>query len=234
MFFTEGYLKMKYFKKSVLAVMISSAMSVSPIVNASGIPTLGVAELAESVASNMTRVMEFQQSIENARSRLNEAISTADHYKNMVEGHYPFEDILNDAGLNEFADMSAWKSIYDDASALSDYKEEFQLFDENPTVQRRFDARIKAYAFQKSILKQSQVRSKGMSDLMKQFGLATTPAAKADIANSIALEQAQMENDSAMFKSVEKTQEEEFKLERAQRSRESANNILTSNYVSYF
>ncbi len=170
------------------------------------------------VVDSATRAQEFTQSITEARNRLNQLKSQAEHYKRMVEGHYGFEEILSDPNLNSIIDLSAYRDLYDAIDDISDLRDEFGLHSNDPGIQRRYDMQLKQYKFQEMLYKRSSERNERMSRLLSQFSTATTPAAKEDLANSINFETMQMQNEQSMMTSMSDMLERQKALEAQQRS----------------
>ena len=168
-------------------------------VTASGIPVVDIAGLTQMITDGLTRAQEFKQNMDEARNRLNEMQSTADHYKKMVDGHFNFEDVLNDPYANDFMALDDWKQIYNDSTGLAELRQEFGMYSDDPVVQRQYDNKLRQYNAQTKFYKASVERNKKMQSLLGQFSTATTPAAKEDIANAIRFEQTQVQNDAQMM-----------------------------------
>ncbi|WP_394142880.1 type IV secretion system protein [Vibrio chagasii] len=168
-------------------------------VTASGIPVVDIAGLTQMITDGLARAQEFKQNMEEARNRLSEMQSTADHYKKMVDGHFNFEDVLNDPYANDFMALDDWKQIYNDSTGLAELRQEFGMYSDDPVVQRQYDNKLRQYNAQTKFYKASVERNKKMQSLLGQFSTATTPAAKEDIANAIRFEQTQVQNDAQMM-----------------------------------
>ena len=213
-------------KKLILIGMLAFPLSVS----ASGIPVVDIAGLLQMVTDGLARAQEFKQNMDEARNRLGEMKSTADHYKDMVDGHYNFEDILNDPYANQFMAMDDWKQIYDDSTGLAELRQEFDMFSDDPQVQRRYDNKLRMYNAQTKYYKASVERNKKMQTLLIQFSTATTPASKSDIANTIRFEQTQVQNDAQMMATLNKLMENQQRLENGAAARESTRRLLNEGY----
>ena len=203
-------------KKYLLVMLLALPLSVS----ATGIPVVDIAGLLQMVTDGLTRAQEFKQNIDEARNRLGEMKLTADHYKKMVDGHYNFEDILNDPYANQFMALDDWKEVYNDSTGLAELRQEFDMFSDDPNVQRRYDNKLRMYNAQTKYYKATVKRSNNMQSLLEQFSTATTPAAKEDIANSIRFEQTQVQNDTQMMASLNDLMEKQQHLEMESRAEE--------------
>ena len=203
-------------KKIILIGLLVFPLSVS----ASGIPVVDVAGLLQMVTDGIARAQEFKQNMDEARNRLGEMKSTADHYKNMVDGHYNFEDILNDPYANQFMALDDWKQVYNDSSGLAELRQEFDMFSDDPQVQRRYDNRLRMYNAQNKYYEGTVKRNNNMQSLLEQFSTATTPAAKEDIANAIRFEQTQVQNDAQIMASLNDLMERQQRLEHDAKEKE--------------
>ncbi len=165
------------------------------------------------ITDGLARAKEFKQNMDEARNRLNEMKSSADHYKKMVDGHFNFEDVLNDPYANQFMALDDWKQIYNDSAGLAELRQEFGMYSDDPVVQRQYDNKLRQYNAQTKFYKASVERNKKMQSLLGQFSTATTPAAKEDIANAIRFEQTQVQNDAQMMATMNTLMEKQRVLE---------------------
>lgn len=212
-------------RKKILAITISTMLSSQ--VYATGIPVVDVASLTQMVVDGVTRAQEFSESLNEAKNRLNQAKSTATHYKSMVEGHYNYEEILNDPNLNAFVDLTNFQDLYDSIDDVSGLRDEFGMHSDDPVIQRRYDLKLKEYKFQENLLEVSKTRNDRMRTLLTQFNAATTPAAKADLANSIEYEKMQMQNEQEMMGAMNNVLVKQRQLERSKAARENIDKLLS-------
>lgn len=180
---------------------------------AAGIPVVDVAGLAQMVQDGLVRAQEFQKTIGEARNRLNQMKQTAQHYKSMVEGHYSFETIINDPNLNQFFELDGVKDIYDSVGDIASMRDEYGLYSDNPSVQRRYDSQLKTLRFQEELHEQFLSRSERMNSLLSQFNAANTPAKKADLGNAIEYEQMQLANEQNMMVAMNSMLEQQRKIQ---------------------
>ncbi len=203
------------FNKLLLALVLGLPLSVS----ATGIPTIDVAAIAQMIADGLEDAARFTQDMEEARNRLQEMKEQGEHYKNMVEGHWDYEKILNDPSLNDFFANEEWKDIYNNIDNIDELRDEFGMRSSNPEVQKGYDKELQAYAAKEAFYNTAVGRNKRMATLLNEFGSAATPAQKEDIANSIRFEQTQIENDSKIMASLSQLMEDQRRLEHEQKAR---------------
>lgn len=207
-------------KKLLIMALLATSMSFTATVSASGIPTVDVAAILQSVTDALQRAKEFQQQILEAKNRLEEMQNQGEHYKDMVDGHFDFETVLNDSKLNEDLALNEWKDIYDDSSDLQSLRDEFGMISSDPVVQKKYDQKLQAYNAQSKFYKISTERNKNLTKLLDQFSTATNPAAKADLANSIQFENARIKNDAKMMETMTALMEQSAALDADKRANE--------------
>ncbi|EJE8675687.1 conjugal transfer protein TrbJ [Vibrio parahaemolyticus] len=219
------------FKRSTLTLSLSLLLAAP--VYATGIPTVDIASITQMITDSATRAKEFTQSITEAKNRLNQMKSQAEHYKSMVEGHYGFEDVLHDPTLNDVIDLSDYSDLYDAIDDISDLRTEFGLESDDPLVQRRYDMQLKQLRFQEMLYERSAKRNERMSRLLSQFKTATTPSAKEDLGNSINFEKIQMQNDQQMMVAMGDMLERQKQLEIEKQLNDSYQKALTGKGIPY-
>lgn len=195
-------------KKIVLICCLSA-----PFCANAGIPVLDIGSLTQMITEGATRANEFKQNILEARNRLNEMKQQSDHYKNMVDGHFDVEKLLNDPTANKFMALDDWKKIHDSVEDIVELREEFYLFSDDPKKQKIYDAKLRQYSAQQKFYNSSVARNKKMKNLLDEFATATTPAKKEDIANTLRFEQTQMQNDVQMMASLNSLMEQQRRFE---------------------
>ncbi len=192
------------------SLMVSASLTLlSPPTLATGIPVVDVASMVQFATEATTRAAEFAEDITEARKRLSEPKSQGAHYKRMVEGHVDFEDVLYDPTLNSIYSLKDWRTIYNNIEDIADLRQEFDMYSDDPMVQRSYDRQLKEYKMKTIFYENSVKRNENMASLMTQYQSATTPATKADLANAIAFEQTQIQNDAQMQQTLQTVMEEQ-------------------------
>lgn len=180
---------------------------------ATGIPVVDVAGIAQFALEATTRAKDFATSLTEARKRLSELKNQGEHYKNMVEGHTDFEDLLYDPNLNDYFALDDWQKIYENTDDIADLRRKFDLYSDDPFMQRHYDRQLKQYKIQTMFYESSVKHNKNMNKLMTQYDRANTPAKKADLANAIAFEKTRIENDAQMQQKLQTAMEQQRKFE---------------------
>jgi len=201
---------------------------------ASGIPTVDIAALLQTMKDGIVRAKEFKDKISEAKARLKQLKSSAKDYKAMVEGHYDFETLLNDPSLNAELAKDNWRDVYDDGSNISSLREEFDLYSEDPQQQESFDRELKSYQVQTKFYDLSIERNKKLNNLLDQFSSATTPAAKADLANSIEFESTRIANDAKLMESMNQLMAQERLLRSQKITREKLDQLRDGKFEYHY
>ncbi len=213
---------------AALSLMVSASLTLfSPTTFATGIPVVDVASMAQFAAEASARATEFAEDIGEARKRLSELKSQGAHYKRMVEGHVDFEDILYDPTLNAIYSLKDWRTIYNSIEDIAELRHEFDMYSDDPSVQRSYDRQLKEYKMKTIFYENSVQRNENMASLMTQYQSATTPATKDDLANAIAFEQTQIQNDAQMQQTLQTVMEEQ-RINEAQASMRATYNTLNN------
>ncbi|WP_299496346.1 type IV secretion system protein [uncultured Shewanella sp.] len=215
-------------KKQLLVATLALSMSATaPTVQATGIPVVDVASIMQMVIDSLQTGIEFEQQISEARNRLLELKNQGEHYRDMVQGHYNFEDLINDPNLNQFMNLDEWRDIYDDIGELDSLRDKYGLRSDNPSLQAQYDTKLRQLNAQQKYYDATINRNNQLQSLMAQFTSATNPAVKEDLANAITLQQTQIENDKEMMKSLTVLMSEQSQIESEIRERNELDEFLT-------
>lgn len=197
--------------------------------NAGGIPVFDGVSLKQMITDNIARVKQWGVEaerwatdhgvdVDKMKELTSQGVELArqgEHYQEMVEGHYTFEDILNDPVLNTYAEMDGWKELYETGTDLNKLKEGLGIaLDDN-----RHDNALKKIDALSRFYERSARRNQTLKDMLDAFEDADNPAKKADIANAIALEQTKIKNDEQMMLSMQRMADEQARLKHAAESR---------------
>ncbi|RJX65842.1 conjugal transfer protein TrbJ [Vibrio sinensis] len=209
-------------KKQILILLLGMPLSVQ----ATGILTFDTANLAQMALEATTRAKEFAQIMAQSHKEFSEMQAQGEHYKEMVDGHFDFEDLLNDPNLNQAFALEDWKKIYDNVEDIADLRYEFNMYSDDPIMQRRYNDQLRMYRTKTTFYENTVKRYERLSELLGQFNTATTPAAKADLANAISYEQTLIQNDQHMHNALNAAMERQQQLEQQARVRENTRMLL--------
>lgn len=203
-------------KVSVFYFFVLSSSKVS----SSGFPVVDIASIAQFLTNSLREAQEFVQIYEEAKNRLEALQDQRDHYASMVEGHFTFEDILNDPNLNSFMAFDDFRDLYESTENLNALRNEFSMVSSDPDVQDRYDNELRLFNITEGIYKSTVERSQKMETLLSQFNLATTPSAREDIANAINFEKTQIQNDREMMASITELSQKRRVFQHEEKTRE--------------
>lgn len=197
---------------------------------ASGIPVVDIVGITQTITEGIARANEFKQTYDAAKKRLKAMKDQRDHYADMVEGHFNFEDIINDPSLNDYMIKDDWKNVYTSDAEIVSLREEFSMTSTDPRIQEVYDNELMDYNIKQKIYESTVERNQRMQSLLNQFSSATTPAAKADIANAINFEQIQIQNDAQMIASLEDLNKKRQRYMKEQRAKETTRIIFNEGF----
>ncbi|WP_230323617.1 P-type DNA transfer protein VirB5 [Burkholderia pseudomallei] len=201
------------FRKGVFAAAIAAALlgTVPTIASAQtgpGIPTFDLANVAQAIATVKQLKMQYDQVVNQI---------------NMIKGNRGLGMIFNNPALRNYLPDN-WKSIYDLANAgrlngISGVADEI-MRQEGMTVNASMAPGVSRYittlATNKAITQKAYdaviERLQNIQSLMQQSDTTQDPAAKADLANRFAAENAQIQSEQTRLNLVQQLQAVEEKL----------------------
>ncbi|WP_261887510.1 type IV secretion system protein [Vibrio aerogenes] len=203
--------------------------------NASGIPVVDVASIAQMVQQAAIRARQFLQTIETARNNLAAIKAQSDYYQSMVEGHpISYEAILYDPNLRKLADMSGWQALYESVQDVSDLRQSYGLLSDNQATQLKYDQALRDFKIQQQLYQTASQRNKNILKLLDEFGTATTPATKSDLANSINFQVAALQNEQKMMEAFSTISHRKAQLEIEGKNAETIDMIMNSGLTVNF
>ncbi|WP_239483402.1 P-type DNA transfer protein VirB5 [Burkholderia sp. MS455] len=200
-------------KKGVVAAVITAAMigampSIASAQTGPGIPTFDLASVAQAIATVKQLKMQYDQVVNQI---------------NMIKGNRGLGMIFNNPALRNYLPDN-WKSIYDLANAgrlngISGVADEI-MRQEGMTVNASMAPGVSRYittlATNKAITQKAYdaviERLQNIQSLMQQSDTTQDPAAKADLANRFAAENAQIQSEQTRLNLVQQLQAVEEKL----------------------
>lgn len=203
-------------------LVIATVLLISPLGWAGGIPVVDFTSLSQMVSDNLARAQQWakearQWAEENKLSleQVQQMNREYKHYKSMVEGHYTFEDVLNDPHLNNLTEMEGWRELYDQVDDLQSLREDFGL-DKGDSSS---DELIRKYSMLDKFYKRSTNRNKTLQGLLSEFQSADNPAKKSDLSNAISFEYAKIKNDEQMMSALLSLKEQKDDISHSVRSK---------------
>jgi type IV secretion system protein VirB5 len=214
-----GLIMKKYF--------LVASLIFTPGISASGIPVIDVAALTQMATDNIARAEQWgreakQWTTANGISydQLNQMHAEYSHYKRMVEGHYSFEDILNDP--KSLSEMEGWRELYEQFEDAEQLREQFGVDRSDDSM----DEMLRRYRMVDRFYERSLSRNQILKKLLEEFQKADNPAKKADLANAIALEQTKVKNDEQMMAALSSIKQQEDDIRHSIESKRKINNLF--------
>ncbi|MGR2997565.1 type IV secretion system protein [Vibrio vulnificus] len=207
--------------------LLVASLFFTPVVSASGIPVVDIASLTQMAMDNIAKAQQWareakQWATENniGYDQLNQMHTEYKHYKKMVEGHYSFEDIMNDPKI--MSEMEEWRTLYDQFEDAEELREEFGINRNDDSM----DEMLRKYRMVDRFYERSLKRNQTLMKLLEEFETADSPAKKADLANAIAFEQTKVKNDEQMMASLDKIKQQEADIRHSFESKKKINTLF--------
>lgn len=220
-------------KKSILTIVISGLIF-SYNANAN-IPVLDITSLTEFIKQAAVQARQFKDQMQEARNRLTELktqVQGIKDIKSISSGNYDdlFSALLNDPTLSKAFALDDWKSIYNDLGSINELRDEFEMWSDNPEVQKKYDDQLRLYSLKQKAYQSSVTRQERIIRISNQFKLADNPAKKADLNNALVSEMVQQQNDAALIAKMDQMMADKIKLEQQKRSAERRAVLMKHNW----
>ncbi|EDR3562102.1 conjugal transfer protein [Salmonella enterica subsp. enterica serovar Benue] len=202
-------------KKSIIAATLLGAAFTSTV-NASGIPVVDVASIAQSVQNALEAAQHAKEQMTAYTNIINQAKSQFEETKDMISGNWKLGDFVDQQLIDQVI-PSDWQDIYNDLDNLESLRDKFNLKSDIPEVQEQYDQMLAGYEF----LENSEKLNKERADNLKQLGnllnSAETPQQKDDLKLRIQLEQVNIQNEQNRIANVSALMEQQEKLDTEKR-----------------
>ena len=202
--------------KTLMAV--SLAMAISLPVYASGIPTVGVANITQLVVNAQQQAKEALAQLDKAKEAISQAKSQYDHYKSIMQGNDKLGDFLNDPLLNELLPVSDWQDIYSQAKDLPNLRTRYGLTSSDPKIQAAFDKLLSQADTLEKQYDASNKRIKTAEGLRSRLNSVETPKDREQLGLRYQQEMLELQNQQAQLQNTRYLMEQQNKIDDAKRA----------------
>ncbi|MCY1505765.1 P-type DNA transfer protein VirB5 [compost metagenome] len=169
-------------KKTLRALALASAaLSATPLIQASGIPTVDVASIAQMVLDAQAQAQQALDALNTAKDGIAQAKAQYEDYKGVVTGNDQLGAFLNDPELNRLLPMGEWSEMYDDIKDINSLRMKYGLISKNKDVQTRFDRLLAVAGALEATYNASSERVKNAEKLRQKLDEVQTPQQKEDL-----------------------------------------------------
>lgn len=194
--------------KKLLTVLIISCMSIN--FSSGQIPTTDVATVGQLLQNAL-------EAAQQAKDQLDKLQDQIDYYKKLYEGNWNLGEaqttIENELGLPK-----DWKEIFDDnKSNVETSREEYELSNNNESLQQEYDSYLTQMEFYKKTYQQNIDRANRLRQLSTLLNTATTPQQKADLNNKLAYEQLALQADKQAMENMDRLLSQQEQLRQKQK-----------------
>lgn len=193
-------------RRKFLATFIVCSLAMPVAVNATGIPVLDVAGIAQMVQNATATAQQALDQLNQLKQQYDQAVAAAKAEKERFEGNWSLGDVLNDPTLTSYL-PDDWTDIYSSGD-VSGLREQYKLKSTNSEVQEQYDSLLSNLSTMQEAYDSTVKRTKNIEQLASYMNSAQTPQQKADYANRILFEQTQIQNEQAKVNAVKTMMEQ--------------------------
>lgn len=222
-------------KNQIRVIALSVALAAGTAgqtVQASGIPTVDVAAIAQMVIDAMQQAQEAADQLSAAQDQISElqaqyeqAKDQFDELKDMTTGNSRYGTRYNSDDLYDYLPTSttagSWEEIYEDMNAgtLESYRNKYNLKSDDESQQEVFDVQLTNLRTLENAHRANNLRLENIKNLLDLADQATTPQEKDDIRTRMIAEQAAISNESNRLAAMESLMARNDKLLRQKQNK---------------
>jgi type IV secretion system protein VirB5 len=201
-------------KKTLSAlVLASTALTAAPLIQASGIPTVDVASIAQMVLDAQAQAQQALDALNTAKDGIAQAKAQYEHYQGIVTGNDQLGAFLNDPALNRLLPMGDWSEMYDDVKGIADLRQKYGLISTNKEVQTRFDRLLAVAGALETNYNASTERVKNAEKLRQKLDEVQTPQQKEDLNLRYQQEFLELQNQQLRLTNMQMLSEEKRRID---------------------
>lgn len=199
-------------------IWLACALAVSSQSYASGIPTVDLVGNAQQALAEAARLADAAKQLKAAMDQIDQAKSQWSENKGLLTGNSYYGTQFSSSTMVDYiptsTDAGGWEKLYSnvDKSIAKQEADKYGFTATTPAQQAALDKEMAHWLITQGGYRANNERLENIKKLQAEADRATTPQQKQDIANRIAGEQAEIQNETnriAMLNSVE-TQQTKF------------------------
>ncbi|MGG5276286.1 type IV secretion system protein [Pseudomonas syringae pv. coryli] len=206
-------------KARVMVAALAIVAAFAPVHSqATGIPTLDFAAIAQAVTDAMQQAQEAASQLSAIEREIDQAKSQFDQIKKMNVGNSGYGGMYNNPDMVEYLPTSttsgSWEQIYTnmDQGQLSAYRTKYDMQSDDPLQQEVFDKQLTNLSTAQGAYRANNLRLQNLKDLQQLADSAQTPQEKQDIQARLQVEQASITNESNRLATSKDIMERQDKL----------------------
>lgn len=207
-------------KRTLKATLIAATIAFSAnYATASGIPTVDAAGIATTIAENLKTIEQLKSQLDAINQQIDQAKQFAKDTKNRFEGNWKLGDLVNNDDFLNSLPLDA-KDILVDGMNLDGLRNKYGLKTDNSGLQKEFDNLMTYRERVEKIYNNTKKRIRDLKDLKRLNDAATTPTAKQDVANKLALVQLEFSQEQAALRQSEELFKSQKNLDKEKSNQE--------------
>ncbi|WP_271408117.1 P-type DNA transfer protein VirB5 [Pseudomonas sp. Q1-7] len=201
-------------KKTLRALALASAaLSAAPLIQASGIPTIDVASIAQMVLDAQAQAQQALDALNTAKTGIAQAKAQYEHYKSIATGNDQLGAFLDDPALNRLLPMGDWSEMYDNVKDITGLRNKYGLISTDRDVQRRFDQLLAVAGALEDNYNASTARVKNAEKLRQKLDEVQTPQQKEDLNLRYQQEFLELQNQQLRLTNMQMLSEEKRRID---------------------
>ncbi|MGE6473162.1 P-type DNA transfer protein VirB5 [Serratia proteamaculans] len=206
-------------KKVLVATTLACTLALStPLVSASGIPTVDGANLIQMALDAQRQAKEALDQLTAAKEAIEQAKSQYDNYKSLITGNDQLGRFLDNPALNKTLSLDAWEDIYQQARDLGTLRQRYGLVSDDVDVQKMFDKMLSVTDALERNYEASTERVKNAQAMRAKLDQAQTPQAKQDLQLRYEQEHLELQNQQMLLQQTQMLIAQKEKIENKQRA----------------
>lgn len=188
--------------------------------NATGIPTLDIADIAQAVANAAEQATQAAEQLSALERDIAQAKSQFEEHKRLLTGNSGYGSRYYNTNSEMYTYLptsttqGSWEQIYTnmDNSTLNGYRDKYGLRSDNSTQQAVFDKQLTNLRTAEGAYKANNLRLENLKQLQALADSATTPQEKEDIQARLQIEQGNIANEANRLATAKDLMERQDKM----------------------
>lgn len=206
-------------KKIITLSILTFVLNSTPgLVEASGIPTVDVANIAQLAANAQQQAKEAMAQLEQAKAAIQQAKDQYDNYKGLITGNNNLGDFLNDPALNSVLPVGDWQNMYNDTKRIGDLRNRYGLTSSDSRVQEAFDKLLYQAGTLEDSYNAANKRIDNAEQLRQRLNTVQTPQEREELALRLQQEQLELQNQQIKLQNMQMLMQQNEKIEDKKRA----------------
>lgn len=183
-----------------------------------GIPAFDAMNAILQEANAIAQAQQALDALKQAKQGIDEARDQFEAHKALIEGNSKLGSFLDSPELNKIFPFKDWADLYDEAKDLTELRQRYGMYSNDPRVQAEFDRMLAAMGALEDNYDASSQRVKNAGEIRKLLNTAQTPQQKQDLQLRYQQEFLELQNQQMRMENMQMLVAQKEKLESKQRA----------------